>query len=86
MTHFKVIEGGARGGEHGKAIHSLYMWKVQNPHRRVVIELNAIATEGSDPPVEITLLGSDADANFTGYGKSLPEAVNDALSKDGSGR
>jgi hypothetical protein len=71
---------------HQAAMSALYMWKIRSTYRHVVIELNAVATEGSEPPVKVTLNGPGEDDCYEGYGETFPAAVNDALSKDGSGR
>ena len=68
-----------------RAMSALYMWKLRSPHRRVSIDLNAIETEGSEPAVKVVLQGPQDNDNFEGYGGTLPEAVRDALGKDGSG-
>lgn len=67
------------------AVSALYMWKLRSPHRRVSIDLNAMASEGHEPAAKVVLQGPGEDDNFEGYGATLPEAVNDALGKDGSG-
>ena len=87
MEKLRLIKGGG-GSAHEdpamKALHALYMWKCQHQSRRVVIELNAIATEGLEPAVEVELIFG-VDCSYTGYGPDLAAAAADAFSKDGSG-
>jgi hypothetical protein len=64
---------------------SLYTWKLQSMRRRVVIELNTTASEGAEPAVKVTLTPGDGFPSLEGIGSTLPEAVNDALSKDDDG-
>lgn len=62
-----------------RAMSALYMWKLRDSRRRVVIELSSTASEGLEPAAKVTLAGVGIPTE--GAGSTLVEAVRDALEK-----